>query len=30
MNPRAIKNFFASKFGLFLVFVGVLFSGLFV
>ena len=30
MNPRAIKNFFTSKFGLFLVFVGVLFSGLFV
>ena len=30
MNPRAIKNFFVSKFGLFVVFVGVLFSGLFV
>ncbi len=30
MNPRAIKNFFTSKFGLFLVFVGVLFSGLLV
>jgi hypothetical protein len=30
MNPRAIKNFFMSKFGLFLVFVAVLFSGLFV
>jgi hypothetical protein len=30
MNPRAIKNFFTSKFGLFLVFVAVLFSGLLV
>lgn len=30
MNPRAIKNFFVSKFGLFVVFVAVLFSGLFV
>lgn len=30
MNPRAIRNFFTSKFGLFVVFVGLLFSGLFV
>jgi hypothetical protein len=30
MNPRAIRNFFASKFGLFLVFVAVLFGGLLV
>lgn len=30
MNPRAIKNFFTSRFGLFVVFVGVLFSGLLV
>ena len=28
MNPRAIGNFFKSKFGLFVVFVVVLFSGL--
>ena len=28
MNPRAIGNFFKSKFGLFIVFVVVLFSGL--
>lgn len=30
MNPRAVRNFLASKFGLFVVFVTVLFSGLFV
>ena len=30
MNPRIVRNFFTSKFGLFAVFVGVLFSGLFV
>ena len=28
MNPRAVKNFFTSKFGLFVVFVVVLFTGL--
>ena len=28
MNPRNIGNFFKSKFGLFIVFVVVLFSGL--
>lgn len=28
MNPRAIGKFFISKFGLFVVFVVVLFSGL--
>jgi hypothetical protein len=30
MNPRVIRNFFTSKFGLFVVFVFVLFGGLFV
>ncbi len=30
MNPRMVRNFFTSKFGLFVVFVGVLFTGLFV
>lgn len=30
MNPRLIRNFFTSKFGLFVVFVGILFTGLFV
>lgn len=30
MNPRAVRNFFTSKFGLFVVFVFVLFSGLLV
>jgi hypothetical protein len=30
MNPRAVRNFFTSKFGLFAVFVAVLFTGLLV
>jgi hypothetical protein len=30
MNPRLVRNFFTSKFGLFLVFVAVLFTSLFV
>lgn len=30
MNPRTVRNFLTSKFGLFIVFVTVLFSGLFV
>lgn len=30
MNPRLLKNFFTSRFGLFVVFVAVLFTGLFV
>ncbi len=30
MNPRSVKNFLSSRFGLFLVFVTVLFGGLFV
>lgn len=30
MNPRAVRNFFTSRFGLFVVFVAVLFGGLFV
>ena len=30
MNPRAVGNFFRSKFGLFVVFVAVLFSGLWI
>ena len=30
MNPRMVRNFFTSKFGLFVVFVGILFTGLFV
>ena len=30
MNPRALRNFFTSKFGLFVVFIGLLFTGLFV